>query len=133
MVVSKPSVVLIYWRRQLNTTTFRSVLRKCVCVTLTALVEPQLIVLAAMFKYTPEYLVSHDQVAFNKCGSPESLIPCRRGNLVLNLDVMNPVFDYVPPELVTVLIAGENEGHSPSYVYHKLSTVCHKKDYLSID
>lgn len=38
-----------------------------------------LIVLAAMFKYTPEYLVSHDQVAFNKCGSPQSMIPCNRG------------------------------------------------------
>lgn len=88
-----------------------------------------LIVLAAMFKYTPQYLISHDQIAFNKSGAPQDIIPFERGDLVGKVDPLNPVFDYVPPELVTVLIAGQNEGHSPSYVYHKLNTVCHRKDF----
>lgn len=88
-----------------------------------------LIVLAAMFKYTPQYLVSHDQIAFNNSGAPQEIIPFERGDLVGRVDPLNPVFDYVPPELVTVLIAGQNEGHSPSYVYHKLNTVCHRKDF----
>lgn len=89
-----------------------------------------LIVLAAMFKYTPEYLVSHDQSAFNKIACPAKVLPLHRRDLVNRVDVMNPVFDYVPPELITVLIAGEKEGHAPSYVYHKLSTLYHRKDYL---
>ncbi|KAI1289579.1 Translation initiation factor eIF-2B subunit beta [Halotydeus destructor] len=89
-----------------------------------------LMVLAALFKYTPQYLVSHDQVAFNKSDSPEYLVPFENGDLVAQCDVLNPVFDYVPPELVTVLIAGNKEGHSPSYVYHKIATVYHRKDYL---
>lgn len=89
-----------------------------------------LIVLAAMFKYTPEYLVSHDQSAFNKIVSPSSVLPIHRRDLVDRVDVINPVFDYVPPELITVLIAGEKEGHAPSYVYHKLSTLYHRDDYL---
>lgn len=89
-----------------------------------------LIVLAAMFKYTPEFLVSHDQSAFNKIASPASVLPLDRRDLVSRVEVVNPVFDYVPPELITVLIAGEKEGHAPSYVYHKLSTLYHRDDYL---
>lgn len=88
-----------------------------------------LIVLAAIFKYTPQYLVSHDQITFNKNASPQDILSFERGDLVGKVEPLNPVFDYVPPELVTVLIAGQNEGHSPSYVYHKLNTVCHRKDY----
>jgi translation initiation factor eIF-2B subunit beta len=89
-----------------------------------------LLVLAAMFKYTPEYLVSHDQSAFNKIVGPNAVLPFERRDLVTRVQVMNPVFDYVPPELITVLIAGEKEGHAPSYVYHKLSTLYHRDDYL---
>lgn len=85
-----------------------------------------LIVLAAMFKYTPEFIVSHEQSSFNKIVSPMALLQDNNRDI----EVINPVFDYVPPELVTVLIAGEKEGHSPSYVYHKLSTLYHRKDYL---
>lgn len=90
-----------------------------------------LIVLAAMFKYTPEYLVSHDQSAFNKIVSPSTVLPIHRRDLLDRVDVINPVFDYVPPELITVLIAGEKEGHAPSYVYHKLSTLYHREDYFN--
>ena len=91
-----------------------------------------LIVLAAMFKYTPEFLVSHDQSTFNRVVSPESVLPVTETDLINRVSVVNPVFDYVPPELVTVLIAGEKEGHSPSYVYHKLSTLYHRRDYLEV-
>lgn len=59
-----------------------------------------------MFKYTPQYLISHDQVAFNKCDSPQHLVPFVDGDIVSKCEVINPVFDYVPPELITVLIAG---------------------------
>lgn len=91
-----------------------------------------LIVLAAMFKYSPEFLVTHDE-SFNKRLTPSSVLPFSKTDLVKRVDAVNPVFDYVPPELVSVLIAGEREGHSPSYVYHKLTTLYHRKDYLSID
>ena len=91
-----------------------------------------LIVLAAMFKYTPEFLVSHDQSTFNKVVNPQAILGVDNKDLVSRVEVINPVFDYVPPELVTVFIAGEKEGHSPSYVYHKLSTMYHRKDYLEV-
>jgi translation initiation factor eIF-2B subunit beta len=78
-----------------------------------------LIVLCAMFKYTPSFS------SFDKVLSPLDIH--EKSDRV---QVINPVFDYVPPELVTVFIAGEKEGHSPSYLYHKLSTMYHRKDYL---
>ena len=88
-----------------------------------------LVVLAALFKYTPESLVSHDQSTFNKIVSPEPLLNKVSSPVVNKISALLPVFDYVPPELVTVLIAGEKEGHAPSYVYHKLSSLYHREDY----
>ena len=58
-----------------------------------------------MFKLTPQYLVSHDQVAFNKFSSPQQLISFEEGHIATDSHVVNPVFDYVPPELVTIFVS----------------------------
>ena len=58
-----------------------------------------------MFKLTPQYLVSHDQLAFNKFSSPQQVMPYEESDLATNCQVVNPVFDYVPPELVTVFVS----------------------------
>ncbi|KFM66930.1 Translation initiation factor eIF-2B subunit beta, partial [Stegodyphus mimosarum] len=58
------------------------------------------VVLAPMFKLTPQYVLSTDQEGFNHMLSPEDVVPFADGVLT-GVEVINPAYDYVPPELVT--------------------------------
>ncbi|KAJ8914581.1 hypothetical protein NQ315_017286 [Exocentrus adspersus] len=85
-------------------------------------------VLSNMYKFTPNYVASHDHTAFNICASPANVIPYCCGQLLNKIEVYNPVFDYVPPELVTLFISHQG-GNAPSYVYRLLSELYHQDDY----
>ncbi|CAG9765111.1 unnamed protein product [Ceutorhynchus assimilis] len=85
-------------------------------------------VLSHMYKFTPVYLGSNDHEAFNDCASPASLIPYSSGQVLNKAEVTNAVFDFVPPELVTLFITHQG-GNSPSYVYRLLSELYHPDDY----
>lgn len=62
------------------------------------------IVLAPMYKLSPVYLCSYEQDAFNLVGNAEGVIPY--DSLASRFaKVYSPVFDYVPPELVTLFIS----------------------------
>ncbi|XP_046561397.1 translation initiation factor eIF-2B subunit beta-like [Haliotis rubra] len=87
-----------------------------------------LIVCAAMFKLSPQYLCSYDQDAFNKFVSPHSVMKFSEGEILAKVHVQNPVFDYVPPELVTLFISNIG-GNAPSYVYRLLSELYHPDDH----
>ncbi|XP_074643778.1 translation initiation factor eIF2B subunit beta-like isoform X2 [Tubulanus polymorphus] len=87
-----------------------------------------LIVCAAMFKLSPQYLCSHDQDAFNKFLSPQDVLKFTEGEILASVKVQNPVFDYVPPELVTLYIS-DIGGNAPSYVYRLLSELYHHDDH----
>ncbi|GLH09334.1 Methylthioribose-1-phosphate isomerase [Gryllus bimaculatus] len=73
-------------------------------------------VLAPMYKLINTYLCSYDQDTFNCFVSPEGVLHYSDGAILSKVHVYNPVFDYVPPELVTLFISN-NGGHAPSYVY----------------
>ncbi|XP_015787247.1 translation initiation factor eIF-2B subunit beta [Tetranychus urticae] len=89
-----------------------------------------LTVCTPIFKITPNYLISHDQVAFNKFVSPHQILPFHESPFSTETEVVNPVFDYVPPELVNGFVT--NWGcYTPSYVYRLLSELYHRRDYLS--
>jgi len=85
-------------------------------------------VLSHMHKFTPVYLGSNDNEAFNVCASPASIIPCSFGQVLNKAEVKNPVFDYVPPELVTLFVTHQG-GNAASYVYRLLSEMYHPDDY----
>jgi translation initiation factor eIF-2B subunit beta len=74
------------------------------------------IVCTPMFKLSPLYLCSYDQEGFNLCVSPEAVLPFTEGQILSQIQVYNPVFDYVPPDLVTLFISNIG-GNAPSYVY----------------
>ncbi|XP_014676224.1 PREDICTED: translation initiation factor eIF-2B subunit beta-like isoform X2 [Priapulus caudatus] len=86
-----------------------------------------MIVCASMFKLSPVYLCSSDQAAFNKFVSPHSVLDFADGKLMSKVHVTCPVFDYVPPELVTLYISNIG-GNAPSYVYRLLSELYHPDD-----
>lgn len=88
-----------------------------------------LTVCTPIFKICPDYLISHDQVAFNKFSSPHEVFPYQEAPCSANAEIINPVFDYVPPELVNGFVT--NWGcYNPSYVYRLLSELFHRRDYL---
>lgn len=87
-----------------------------------------LIVCAAMFKLSPQYLCSYDQDAFNKFVSPHDVMNFSEGEILSKVQIANPVFDYVPPELVTLFVSNIG-GNAPSYVYRLLSELYHPDDH----
>ncbi|XP_054012761.1 translation initiation factor eIF-2B subunit beta isoform X1 [Hylaeus anthracinus] len=86
-------------------------------------------VLLPLYKLSPLYLCSHEQDGFNKHVSPmQGVIRSANGPLLERIHAYNPVFDYVPPELVTLFITNTG-GNAPSYVYRLLSELYHPDDY----
>ncbi|XP_075222859.1 eukaryotic translation initiation factor 2B subunit beta isoform X1 [Lycorma delicatula] len=85
------------------------------------------IVLAPLYKLSPQYLCSYAHETFNSFVSPEGVLHYSDGDILSSVHVYNPVFDYVPPELVTLFISNTG-GHAPSYVYRLLSELYHPDD-----
>ena len=64
------------------------------------------VVCAGQFKLTPLWNVYHEYGALD-FGDPSSVLGFEEGDIVNNVDVMNPHYDYVPPELVDAFITNE--------------------------
>ncbi|RMX40045.1 hypothetical protein pdam_00002290 [Pocillopora damicornis] len=88
----------------------------------------KLIVCAAMYKLTPQYIVAYDQDSCNKFVVPHDVMKFSEGNILSKIDVHNPVFDYIPSDLVNLCISNIG-GYSPSYVYRLVSELYHADDY----
>ncbi|KAK2985194.1 hypothetical protein RJ640_010483 [Escallonia rubra] len=92
------------------------------------------VVVAGIHKLCPLY--PHDpEVSLNGMRSPSELLEFGKfsanmefgmGSGAPLLHVVNPAFDYVPPELVNLLITDVG-GHNPSYMYRLIA------DYYSAD
>lgn len=50
------------------------------------------------------------------------------GEILAKINVHCPVFDYVPPELITLFISNIG-GNAPSYIYRLMSELYHPDDY----
>ncbi|XP_033252368.1 translation initiation factor eIF-2B subunit beta-like, partial [Drosophila miranda] len=85
------------------------------------------IVLAPMYKLSPLHLCEQD--AFNMVGCAEDVIPYD-SIPAREAKGYSPMFDYVPPELVTLFISNTG-GHAPSYVYRLLTELYHHEDLES--
>ncbi|CAK0782653.1 hypothetical protein CVIRNUC_005852 [Coccomyxa viridis] len=99
------------------------------------------VVLVGLQKLSP--LFPHDpSVSFNDYKSPADVMEYSVVSDVLDADyeaagtcsedlhvhAFNPVFDYVPPELVSLLVT-DIGGHIPSYVYRLLAEYYSREDY----
>jgi len=89
-----------------------------------------LIVVSAMYKLSPQFFRSADQESFNQFFSPEKGFPQANGGALISpsLHIPCPLFDYVPPDLVTLFVSNIG-GHAPSYVYRLLSDLYRQEDY----
>ncbi|KAJ1953304.1 GCD complex subunit gcd7 [Linderina pennispora] len=77
----------------------------------------QVVVCTGLYKLSP--LFPFDDDRFNAIVSPDAVLPYSDGELVDAVDVASPHYDYVPPELVDILV-DHTGGHLPSYLYRLL-------------
>lgn len=85
-----------------------------------------LLVCAPTYKFSPTYLPSFDPVICNTFPSPENILKYQ-SIYQSSLDIVVPMHDYVPPELVTLII-GSGMGNAPSYVYRIVSELYSAED-----
>jgi len=85
------------------------------------------VVCTGLYKLCP--LFPHDQDTFNQLRSPEEVVSADQMDVHdHNVRVINPEFDYVPPELVSLFITNLG-GHNPSYIYRLLAELYCPDDY----
>ncbi|CCM04412.1 uncharacterized protein FIBRA_06589 [Fibroporia radiculosa] len=76
------------------------------------------VVCAGQFKLTPLWNLYHEYGALD-FGDPSSVLGFEEGSLVNKVDVINPYYDYVGPELVDVYITNDGD-HPPTSVYRQV-------------
>eukprot|EP00033_Pygsuia_biforma_P001630 GCRY01001832.1.p1 GENE.GCRY01001832.1~~GCRY01001832.1.p1 ORF type:complete len:390 (+),score=63.14 GCRY01001832.1:196-1365(+) len=84
------------------------------------------VAITAMYKLAPLY--PHDQLIFNELLSPEEVLPFTIAEALPSVIVSNPLYDYVPPELLSLFVTNIG-GQAPSYIYRMLAECYHPDDY----
>ncbi|KAL7992558.1 hypothetical protein Chor_016814 [Crotalus horridus] len=69
----------------------------------------------------------NEEDSFHKFVSPQEVLPFTEGEILSKVNVYCPVFDYVPPELITLFISNIG-GNAPSYIYRLMSELYHPDD-----
>ncbi|WEW55702.1 GCD complex subunit gcd7 [Emydomyces testavorans] len=72
------------------------------------------VVVSGVYKLSPVYPFDHESLV--EYGDPSAILPYEDGELVDSIDVVNPLSDYVPAELIDLYITNIG-GHAPSYLY----------------
>jgi len=90
--------------------------------------EVPFVVCTGLYKLCPLYPTT-GQDSFNTLLSPNAILKFEEASGdIEHVNVQNPAFDYVPPELVSLFITNSG-GHSPSYIYRQLAEYYHPADY----
>ncbi|EIN07194.1 nagb/rpia/CoA transferase-like protein [Punctularia strigosozonata HHB-11173 SS5] len=74
-----------------------------------------IVVCAGQFKLTPLWNLYHEYGALD-FADPSAVLGFEEGDLVDKVDVVNPFYDYVRPEMVDVYITNDGD-HPPSSIY----------------
>ncbi|GAM84257.1 hypothetical protein ANO11243_022510 [Dothideomycetidae sp. 11243] len=78
--------------------------------------QTPVVVVSGVYKLSPVYPFDTEDLI--EYGDPSKVVGFENGALVENVDVINPIFDYVPAELVDLYITNlHSGGHAPSYLY----------------
>ncbi|TID15637.1 nagb/rpia/CoA transferase-like protein [Venturia nashicola] len=77
--------------------------------------QTPVVVLSGVYKLSPIYPFAIDELI--EFGDSGKMANYEDAEFVDKIDVVNPLYDYVPPELVNLYISNLG-GHAPSYLYH---------------
>ena len=86
-----------------------------------------LIVLGAVYKLTPRFMPEGDTQVASMLVSPAPVLQGLDSACRGKLRCVNPLYDCVPPSLVTLFISNI-AGYSPSYVYRQMGDLYHQED-----
>lgn len=86
-----------------------------------------LVCVTGLFKLCP--LFPHDQDTFNCLLSPAMVMSFKDKDNMKNVEVLNPAYDYIPPNLVDLYITNMG-GLQPSYIYRLLAEYYHRDDLI---
>ncbi|KZT09734.1 nagb/rpia/CoA transferase-like protein [Laetiporus sulphureus 93-53] len=86
------------------------------------------VVCAGQFKLTPLWNLYHEYGALD-FADPSSVLGFEEGSLVEKVDVINPYYDYVSPDLVDVYITNDGD-HPPTSVYRLVKESYDDEDQL---
>eukprot|EP00808_Paulinella_micropora_P005949 g21942.t1 len=85
------------------------------------------VVLSGLHKLSPLYAFNQD--TFNQQNPPSQILGFEE-NYIEKVDVCNPAFDYIQPELISLFITNFGYGgHAPSYIYRLLAEFYNAEDY----
>lgn len=84
------------------------------------------VVITGLHKLTPLYPI--DQDSFNTMGNPKDIAPFEFGSSLRNVQFVAPESDYVPPNLITLIITNGGTYNSNS-IYRLLSDYYSPLDY----
>ncbi|KAL2832018.1 hypothetical protein BDW59DRAFT_114456 [Aspergillus cavernicola] len=87
--------------------------------------QTPVVVVSGVYKLSPVYPFDFDSLI--EYGDSSKVIGYEDGDLVDQIDVQNPLYDYVPAELVDLYITNLG-GHAPSYLYRIVSDHYRKED-----
>ncbi|KAF9887490.1 GCD complex subunit gcd7 [Aspergillus nanangensis] len=87
--------------------------------------QTPVVVVSGVYKLSPVYPFDFDSLI--EYGDASKVIPFEDGDLVDQIDVQNPLYDYVPAELVDLYITNLG-GHAPSYLYRIVSDHYRRED-----
>jgi len=84
------------------------------------------VVCIGLYKLSPQY--PFDVEEYNLCVSPDQVYTYDEGDILEKVDIINPYYEYVPPELVSLFIT--NVGpQPPTYMYRLLNEFYSKEDF----
>jgi len=90
------------------------------------------VVAVSLYKLTPLYPAEQDSLSFNHILNPSSILQYQEEGEIskdgIPVDVPNPAYDYIPPELVSLFVTNFG-GHNPAYIYRLLAEYYHSDDY----
>ena len=72
------------------------------------------VIVSGIFKLSPSH--PFDPESYIEYGDVSKIVPYQDGSMVGKVDIENPLFDFVPPDLVSLYITNLG-GHAPSYLY----------------
>ncbi|GFO39087.1 translation initiation factor eif-2b subunit beta [Plakobranchus ocellatus] len=85
------------------------------------------IVCSSLYKLSPLFHSTLKHASFNKFASPNELLDYEDAELLSKVEVIAPIFDYVPPDLVSMVVSN-NGPQSVSYVYRLVKDYYHPDD-----
>jgi len=85
------------------------------------------IVCSSLYKLCPLFHSTPQHASFNKFASPSELLDYEDAELMSKVEVIAPIFDYVPPDLVSMVVTN-NGAQSVTYVYRLVKDFYHADD-----